>query len=63
MNAPADFILRQPEVEERLGVSRSTIWVWRKAGLFPAPLRLGKVTIGWRASTVEAWLNSREIAT
>ena len=58
-----DIILRQRDVEERLGVGRTTLWQWRKDGIFPAPMRLGPSLIGWRESEITAWLDSRELAT
>ncbi|MCE8520825.1 AlpA family transcriptional regulator [Ruegeria pomeroyi] len=53
----ASKILRRPEVEARLGLSRSTIYDWMKEGKFPAPIALGKRMVGWRESDIEAWLD------
>ena len=53
--APA--ILRVDDLTEMLGVSRKTIWSWRRSGDFPEPVKLGPRLIGWRRSDVDAWLN------
>ncbi len=52
-------MLRAPEVMARTGLSRVTIWRRVKAGNFPAPTELGENSIGWPASVITEWLNSR----
>jgi predicted DNA-binding transcriptional regulator AlpA len=42
------------ELEQRLGVDRSTIWRWYRAGKFPAPHFLGERR-AWFLAEVEAW--------
>ncbi len=54
-----DKMLRPPEVMARTGLSRTTIWRHVRAGTFPAPLVLGKGSIGWPESTITDWLDSR----
>lgn len=56
-------IYRRIDLEKRLGISRSTIYAWLKAGTFPPPIKLGQRAIGWRASDIEAWLAGRSNAT
>ena len=51
--------LRQREILQLVGVSRPTLWDWRRKGLFPQPRRLGPNTIGWLESEVQEWLSSR----
>lgn len=55
-------ILRRPDVEQLTGLSRSTIYAMISEGSFPRPVRLGKRAVGWPASQVEAWLQSRPSA-
>lgn len=55
----AQRILRRPEVENRTGLSRSTIYAMMADGTFPKPIRLGKRAVGWRDSDIAAWLDSR----
>ena len=57
--SPPSRLVRVHEVVERTGLARTTIWRLRKAGAFPAPVRLGTQNIGWRASTIDDWIESR----
>jgi prophage regulatory protein len=52
-------ILRRPEVEHTTGLSRSTIYAMMAEATFPKPVRLGKRAVGWRASDIAEWLESR----
>ena len=52
-------ILRLPEVKERTGLSRSTIYLYISKGAFPASISLGPRTVGWIESEIEEWLQSR----
>ena len=54
-----DRILRYREVETRTGLSRSTIYRWQAAGRFPPAVVLGRRTVGWIESDVEAWIRAR----
>jgi prophage regulatory protein len=54
-----DPILRLRDVERATGLSRTTVWRERLAGRFPQPVRLTATICGWRASDLNAWLNSR----
>lgn len=53
-------IIRKNELCEMLGLSYSTIYRKIKSGGFPAPIRLGENSVGWRSSDIECWLNSRQ---
>jgi prophage regulatory protein len=57
-----DRILRDAEVRNRTGLSRTTRWRLVRAGKFPKPVRLTEHAIGWRESAIEEWLASREAA-
>lgn len=54
---PADRILRRPEVLERIGLSRSSLYLMMDEGRFPRPLRIGRRAVGWKASAIDAWIN------
>lgn len=56
---PPARILRYREVEARTGLSRSTIYRWQAAGRFPAAVVLGRRTVGWIESDVDAWIRKR----
>ena len=55
-----DRVVSTSEVVELLGVGRSTLARWRRAGDFPEPVQLGPHRVGWRISTIEGWLTARE---
>src|SRR5258705_10359808 len=40
-------ILRRKQVQNRTGLSRSTIYERVRAGTFPRPISLGPRTVGW----------------
>lgn len=55
--APLDDlrILRLPAVLEVIGIRKSALWTWVAAGRFPAPVKLGPRSVGWRIEDVRAW--------
>lgn len=53
--------IRSPEVVERTGLCRTTIWRLTKEGDFPAKRRLYGNVVGWLESEVEDWIASRPI--
>jgi prophage regulatory protein len=53
-------LLRRPEVEDRTGLARSTLYDWMARGEFPQPVKLGARIVAWRESDVTQWLESRE---
>ena len=54
-----DSMLRAPEVMERVGLSRTTLWRRVRAGTFPAPIELGPNAIGWPASAITSWIEKQ----
>jgi prophage regulatory protein len=52
-------LLRVPEVLERTGFCRSTLYNKIKAGGFPAPKELGANSVAFASSEVDAWIDSR----
>ncbi len=44
------------------GKSRTTIWRWEKAGLFPKHRKIGPNTNGWPESEVNAWVESQSLS-
>jgi len=51
-------LLRLPAVLARVGVSKSTLQRWIKAGMFPDCIALTptRSTVAWSAAAVEAWI-------
>ena len=56
---PPIRFLRLPEVLERTGLSRSTIYVRLAAGCFPQPVSLGGRAVGWIEAEVDEWVRER----
>jgi prophage regulatory protein len=53
-------IQRLPEVKAITGLSRSTLYDAMARGDFPRPIKLGLRAVGWDASEVVEWLESRK---
>ena len=52
-------LLRLKQVQALVPLHRVTLWRMILDGAFPAPLRIGKRAIAWRADDVKAWLDNR----
>lgn len=52
-------ILRLPDVKNRTGLSRSTIYNAMKSGDFPCPINLGARAVGWISSDIDEWISTR----
>jgi prophage regulatory protein len=55
----AQIIIRLPQVKQRTGLSRSTIYALIKAGQFNAPMSLGARAVGWLESDVSEFIETR----
>lgn len=55
-------VMRRPEVERTVGLSRSAIYAAMDRGDFPRPIKIGRRAVGWKASDVTNWLESRLIS-
>lgn len=56
----ADKILRRGMVQERTGLSRSTLYAMMAVGRFPKPIPLGLRAVGWAESEITTWLEARK---
>lgn len=54
-----DRLMTRAEVEEAVGVSRSTIYELMRRDQFPRPLKIGPRNVRWVENEVAAWLQSR----
>jgi len=54
-----DRILRSPEVQDMVGLSRQSIWRYEKYGKFPKRIKLGDISVGWKLSEVQQWISER----
>jgi len=51
-------LLSAGDVADMIGVHVATIRGWVAAGRLPAPIRLSRKCVRWRAAVIEAWLRS-----
>jgi prophage regulatory protein len=52
-------ILRRPQVQQRTGLSRSTLYQYIRDGAFPTAVSLGPRAVGWLESDVSDWISAR----
>jgi predicted DNA-binding transcriptional regulator AlpA len=52
-------IVRVEEVIRRLGVSRTTVWRWERAGLLPPKRQVGPNVVGWLEEEFDRFIHSR----
>lgn len=64
MNAPdvSQYILRMPNVEQKVGLKKTSIYQLIKENKFPAPVRLTNRSVGWYSNEINDWLLSRQRA-
>jgi prophage regulatory protein len=54
-----DRIIRELEVRNRTGLSRTTRWRLIQRKKFPAPISISDHAVGWRESDIQAWIEAR----
>jgi prophage regulatory protein len=60
--SPSHRIIRLPEVVDRIGMSRGSVYRLMTLGRFPKSVKLSERAVGWRESDLDAWLDSRRPA-
>lgn len=55
-----EVVLTTAQLLQRVPLRRQTVWRMVREGRFPPPIRLTASRLGWRWSTVLAWLSERE---
>lgn len=50
---------RRKSVQQRVGLSRSTIYLLISKGEFPPPIRIGRRAVAWNAAEVDEWIASK----
>lgn len=55
-------IVRMPELLQKIGLSKASIYNRVAAGSFPKPINLGGRSVGWLESSVEQWIAERSAA-
>lgn len=58
VQAPSRLI-RLKEVQNRVGLGRSTIYRWMAEGNFPKPVRLGGHAVAWVLEDIDRWVSQR----
>jgi prophage regulatory protein len=58
----APILLRMPSVIQITGLGRSTIYRLVAEQKFPSPVRLGERAVAWRRSEIDAWSETRPVA-
>lgn len=58
MQSPTRLI-RLKEVQNRVGLGRSTIYRWMAEGNFPKPVRLGAHSVAWVIEDIDQWISQR----
>ena len=63
MGAPQDQFLPYADIRTITRKSRSTIWRWERAGIFPRSRKIGPNSVGWVASEIQNWIEYHKDAT
>jgi prophage regulatory protein len=50
------FLLRKPDVLKRTGISRSSWDRGVRQGRFPKPVQIGKRSVAWTSSSIDAMI-------
>lgn len=58
---PLRRILRLPEVLERTGLGRTSVYKLMGSGEFPRPRKLTSSANGWLESEIQDWIDSRPV--
>jgi prophage regulatory protein len=59
LRAPEGRVLRRREVEAKVGHGHSWLYDKVRSGEFPEPVEIGKHSVGWLESEIDAWIASR----
>lgn len=57
-----DRVIRLQELKNKIGLSKSAIYNGVDKGTFPPPIKLGVRAVGWRLSSINAWIEAAELA-
>ena len=52
-------LLRLPEVMEKTGVRRSSVYAWMKDGSFPKQIKMSLRASGWIEREIDEWIERR----
>ncbi len=57
----ADALLRLPQVQQRIPLSKTEIYKRIKRGEFPKQVRLSFKVSAWKESEIEAWISEQGV--
>jgi len=52
-------LLRITEVQQRVGIARSTIWLWIKQGRFPKGMKLSPSVTVWYEKEINLYVSGK----
>ena len=55
----AIHLLRLPDVIQRVGYKRTSIYRLIQRGEFPEPVQLGQSAVAWPSDEIDAWIAGR----
>lgn len=58
---PDERMLSSKQVQERTGLSRTTIWRLEQTNSFPARRTIALRRVGWLASEIDKWMALRQV--
>ena len=61
MSVKVDRFLSRKQVLALINRSNATLWRWTRAGIFPAPCKIGPRSVAWLETEVANW-QARKIA-
>lgn len=53
--AKQDRLLSIKQIQERVQISRVSVWRWEKEGKFPKHVKLGSIA-RWKESEIQQWI-------
>lgn len=52
-------LLRRPDVQQRTGLSRSSLYNLIKEGRFPRPVQISDRSVAWVSDEIDSWINTQ----
>jgi len=62
MSDDSEVFVRKAEAARRFGVTTRTLERWEHAGAFPRRIQIGPLAVGYRASELREFAESRQLA-
>lgn len=59
VNAATKRLLRRKQVEEKTGLSCSSIYQAMQEGTFPKPISIGPRAVAWIENEIESWIEQK----